>query len=412
MPPISPTFPIGELFSRDITAANGSSPRLHVVCAWPVSGQYGPGSRVLYYVLVALCVFGKKTDWIKNACLAAVLLFPAVAALHGITLAALHNDPILSLISMWNKILEINWKSRSGVVAEKDPEERKVRDINALIKRFLNVIEAPLFGLAVVVILILGEINLFSHQVNYQTEPIQSIGQWAPIVGTGLAVLGSLIVNLTNAPEDSEDESVSGQPHPSTDGGSISNSSYPGSIQPVIEGPTHGRTKSTDLVPVVTRKSMASTVLTDKGGRRKMAQFMNKVGDYMGTPGHGQFDNSSFRRDASNYPTIPGEEDRNDRLKNTELLYNSGRSIRSVSRASEIRMSSPFSQDAVNHRKRSDSIGARSIDSQDPPSPLTSDQGAITRGRSNTLTVPSPIHVPTREMMERSRTSNGPSNTN
>ena len=43
-----------------------------------------------YYVLVVLCVFGKKADWIKNACLAAVLLFPAVAALHGITLAALH----------------------------------------------------------------------------------------------------------------------------------------------------------------------------------------------------------------------------------------------------------------------------------------------------------------------------------
>lgn len=39
-----------------------------------------------------LCVFGKKADWIKDACLAAVLLFPAVAALHGITLAALHVD--------------------------------------------------------------------------------------------------------------------------------------------------------------------------------------------------------------------------------------------------------------------------------------------------------------------------------
>ena len=37
-------------------------------------------------------MFGKKADWIKNACLAAVLLFPAVAALHGITLAALHVD--------------------------------------------------------------------------------------------------------------------------------------------------------------------------------------------------------------------------------------------------------------------------------------------------------------------------------
>jgi len=85
---------------------------------------------------------------------------------------------ILSLISMWNKILEINWKSRSGAEAEKDPEERRVKDINNLIKRFLNVIEAPLFGVAVVVILILGEINLFSPQVRYQTEPIQSIGEF------------------------------------------------------------------------------------------------------------------------------------------------------------------------------------------------------------------------------------------
>lgn len=84
---------------------------------------------------------------------------------------------ILTLISMWNKILEINWKSRYGVPTEKDPEEKKVKDINNLIKRFLNVIEAPIFGIAVVVILILGEINLFSYQVRYQTEPIASIGK-------------------------------------------------------------------------------------------------------------------------------------------------------------------------------------------------------------------------------------------
>ncbi|CAD0058451.1 unnamed protein product, partial [Aureobasidium pullulans] len=65
-------------------------------CVLCVPGLYrvstGQVQESLYYVLVVLCVFGKKTDWIKNACLAAVLLFPAVAALHGITLAALHND--------------------------------------------------------------------------------------------------------------------------------------------------------------------------------------------------------------------------------------------------------------------------------------------------------------------------------
>ncbi|KAK1069876.1 hypothetical protein LTR74_004507 [Friedmanniomyces endolithicus] len=71
-------------------AANASSPALQVVCAWPVSGQYGPGSRVLYYVLVAACIFARKEQWLKGACLAATLLFPAVAAIHGIVLAAMH----------------------------------------------------------------------------------------------------------------------------------------------------------------------------------------------------------------------------------------------------------------------------------------------------------------------------------
>jgi hypothetical protein len=45
-----------------------------------------------YYVLAAACVFARKQEWIRNPCLAAVLLFPAVAALHGIVLAALHRD--------------------------------------------------------------------------------------------------------------------------------------------------------------------------------------------------------------------------------------------------------------------------------------------------------------------------------
>jgi hypothetical protein len=62
-----------------------------VVCAWPVSGQYGPGSRILFYVLIAACLIARKNEWIRNACLAGALLLPAVAALHAITLATLHN---------------------------------------------------------------------------------------------------------------------------------------------------------------------------------------------------------------------------------------------------------------------------------------------------------------------------------
>lgn len=46
--------------------------------------------RPRYYVLITACVFGRKIDWLRSPCLAAALLFPAVAALHGIVLAALH----------------------------------------------------------------------------------------------------------------------------------------------------------------------------------------------------------------------------------------------------------------------------------------------------------------------------------
>lgn len=48
--------------------------------------------RDRYYVLVAACVLGRGSAWLRSACLAAALLLPAVAALHGIVLAAIHVD--------------------------------------------------------------------------------------------------------------------------------------------------------------------------------------------------------------------------------------------------------------------------------------------------------------------------------
>lgn len=45
-----------------------------------------------YYALVAACLLGRQAEWLRNACLAAALLLPAVAALHGIVLAAVHVD--------------------------------------------------------------------------------------------------------------------------------------------------------------------------------------------------------------------------------------------------------------------------------------------------------------------------------
>ena len=116
MPAIPPPIELLEsgLVYRSVYSptVNTTAQALKVICAWPVSGQYGPGTRVLYglesshstrldnqltsrhryYVLMAACVFARKAEWILNAGLAAVLLFPAVAALHAIVLAALHRS--------------------------------------------------------------------------------------------------------------------------------------------------------------------------------------------------------------------------------------------------------------------------------------------------------------------------------
>jgi hypothetical protein len=80
--------PVGapHVMSAAVTPAEA----LDVVCAWPVSGQYGPGSRILYYVLVATCILGRRVEWLRNAALAVALVFPAVAALHALVLAAVH----------------------------------------------------------------------------------------------------------------------------------------------------------------------------------------------------------------------------------------------------------------------------------------------------------------------------------
>lgn len=49
-------------------------------------------SRVFYryYVLVATCVFLRKHEWLRNACLAAALVVPSISALHGIVLTSYH----------------------------------------------------------------------------------------------------------------------------------------------------------------------------------------------------------------------------------------------------------------------------------------------------------------------------------
>jgi hypothetical protein len=106
---------------------------------------------------------------------------------------------------MWNKILEINWRSRYGNRNEdvRAPIEgtngatlETMTRVNTYIRQILSVVEAPVYGAAVFFILIMGEWNFWSKQVYYETEPMTAVGQWAPMAGTGLAVLGSLYIKV------------------------------------------------------------------------------------------------------------------------------------------------------------------------------------------------------------------------
>ncbi|KAI8249418.1 hypothetical protein K4K58_010735 [Colletotrichum sp. SAR11_239] len=283
MAPLAPAALLHSLFRRDDDAGVGSScdgvngPCIEVVCAWPLSGQYGFGQRILYYILVVVCVVARKEEWIRAVCQAAALLVPAVAAIHGIVLASMHVDgatdmdiygalqfcsigilaapvtvklsstffydpgrniiflwtglilsdrgpfsslrqgatseiyvvpkpatlpfgmamflaaaecvpAILSLVSMWNKILEINWKRGKGSPDKERIEDQGIipgtngatlkgmKDVNQAIRSLLSAVEVPVFGGAWLAVLIIGEINFWSPQVNYHTEPISNIG--------------------------------------------------------------------------------------------------------------------------------------------------------------------------------------------------------------------------------------------
>ncbi|KAK2802009.1 hypothetical protein FQN51_004919 [Onygenales sp. PD_10] len=477
MPPLSSASLSNILVDRNSVPATASDPALLVICAWPVSGQYGPGTRVLYYALIAACIFARKAEWLRNACLAAVLLFPAVAALHGIVLAVLNlrggvdldiygafqlcsigiltapvtvrvsrtyfydpgrniiflwtglilagllsltveffriqpsectqddagnplpkgarnfpygnatcnlvcqdNNPkspmrggsasniyvipapdrltfgtatllaaaccipaILSLISMWNKILEINWKNRFGdgsddgdVAREDEPIEGtngatigKMNGVNALVRLLLSAVEIPILGAAVIAILIIGELNFWSSQVLYETEPVASIGQWAPIVGAGLAILGSLYLVLA-ADMDAVEKSERSNNSVNHDDSSMheiherrSMTSIHSFASGAAEGPPSRGATSCELVPTTTRSTAG---FTDTGGRRKIAKALTTIGNYLSNAAHDRVDDSEFKTGpALDFPEIPGEIRRNPELTRIRGQYNQDR---------------------------------------------------------------------------------------
>ncbi|KAF3002565.1 hypothetical protein E8E13_007923 [Curvularia kusanoi] len=496
--------------SAAVVNNSSTTPPLDVVCAWPLSSQYGAGSRFLYYVLVATCVLLRKAEWLRKACLAAALLVPSLGALHGIVLACYHvngavdldifgawqlcaiaiiavpttlrisgtyfnsagrnliflwtilllsglialcvefsrvtatdcshfvvngttltaNDfpygqttcgltcsedvgpfspmrggsanniyvvpvpdvlsfnaamliaagvcipAILSCIFTWDKILQSIWyrtrqsdgeQPRQAEQHEKSDAirltEGEIKGINNTVTRFLSVIEIPLFGGIIMAILIAGEINFFSPQLMYMTEPMASIGQWSPIAGTCMAALGSLFVyssedeNLfektgnKNSPKPSSLHSDQSDSPPCT-GGSMDE---PRSPTHELSGMIHRVSNDGNVLHTVFTITGADGEQTTQhiedvgntaenatnkstAGRSRIRSWFEKVTVSMSETAHDQLDTQGHKnKKAYRYPMSPGEELKNERFYQTDEEYTERRLQRVASSASSIR---------------------------------------------------------------------------
>lgn len=253
---------------------------------------------------------------------------------------------ILSLVSMWNKILEINWKTRRGrgdPVKEQSEDQgiipgtngatlKGMKDVNQAIRSLLSAVEVPVFGGAWLAVLVIGEINFWSPQLKYHTEPMSSIGtqflsfldkpmltssgQWGTILGTGMAGLGSLYVWLA----DSNGELT----HIATNHSSCPHCHGRGQTDGMLD---EGESPRASTAYQAHRESYSgsdarlSTV--DSTGelvaRRKIANALGKIGNYFGNPAKDPFGAGDFRTGA--WPRIPGEARRNDRMAEHDDRY-------------------------------------------------------------------------------------------
>lgn len=83
---------------------------------------------------------------------------------------------------MWGRQLEFNWVQRMASTEENKAEgeieeERKFNSGRELRRMYFRAFSIPLIIAALLAFIVIGERNLFSSQLRYQTEPIASIGK-------------------------------------------------------------------------------------------------------------------------------------------------------------------------------------------------------------------------------------------
>ncbi|KAK4234419.1 hypothetical protein C8A03DRAFT_18677 [Achaetomium macrosporum] len=511
-----------------------------VICAFPLSGQYGPGSRILYYVLVAACVLARKTEWLRNACLAAALIFPAIAAIHGIVLASLHlddavdmdiygafqfctigiltapatvrlsktyfNNPgrnvlflwtmlviagllalaveffrthsspctdngfgqplyrgslfpygettcgltcsiehgpyspmrdgsadnvyvvptpsvltfgaatlvaaaccipgVLSMISLWDKILRTNFVKEYG---DPDADElidgtnltvRGEKTINDVIRRLLSRVEIPVFGGAVLALIIVGEMNFWSEPVKFETEPIANVGQWSNIAASVFAAVGSLYMLLAESLETTGKGEIMASPtEPCNCACHEHGRNHPGSLSDhtetaeIPQPPERASTVDTNLYRRDTSQShKLSPIRTDTqpdgddhahdlgihrldsgssgtGNRREVvgSKALMKFATAFGTASPDRFYDREFREGkATGFPEIPGEGTRNPKLNQIKEQWGQPNLDGDDALTSRGRRSRANSFNSVS---RPSSIGPRAHSPQPPMTP-------------------------------------------
>lgn len=166
---VTPTGCSFDDFGNPLSSSANSFPYGNATCGLVCSVEEGPFSRMR----------GGAANNVNIIPVPKILTFNAVMLLAaGFCIPA-----ILGLIFTWDKIVEINWKRRSSPERLNEQIEGvnmtvgEMNGINNVVRKFLRVIEIPLFGGVILTLIAIGEANFFSTQVRYDMEPMASIGE-------------------------------------------------------------------------------------------------------------------------------------------------------------------------------------------------------------------------------------------
>jgi hypothetical protein len=238
-------------------------------------------------------------------------------------------------------------------------------------------------------------------------------GQWAPIAGTGLAALGSLYLLLAADVEALKKGENPGVPtqhcncshhhHSSESGDGLRITPADPPTSPPMQEIGHGlftastnqtvisiadthRGSSTELDRTMTRPTRSDTHQTrqstaaDVGGRRKVANALLQFGKYFDNAARDWMDNSEFQRgQASHWPEVPGERNRNPEIFVTMEKYNPSHDGNSIHEPRRPRSRSASFTGSVTSGRAFDSRPATPRSSSPSPSLVSG------RPHSNTL---------------------------